>query len=90
MPKPGGGTTRKEVPNGKPTDESNGEPTNEPQHVRSPDKNINSDNMTQNTNIIFNYSTLVLTEPMNKLLNRALNFAVLPLKFDITQVLVDF
>ena len=45
--------------------------------------------MTQNTNIIFNYSTLVLTEPMNKLLNRALNFAK-PLKLDITQVLVDF
>ena len=46
--------------------------------------------MTQNTDIIFNYSNTVLTEPMNKLLNRALNFAVLPLKLDITQVLADF
>ena len=54
------------------------------------DTNIRSDYLTQNTDIIFNYSNTVLTEPMNKLLNRALNFAVLPLKLDITQVLVDF
>ena len=27
---------------------------------------------------------------MNNLLNRALNFAVLPLQLDITEVLVDF
>ena len=27
---------------------------------------------------------------MKKLLNRALNFAVLPIKLDITEVIVDF
>ena len=46
--------------------------------------------MKQNTNIIFNKSDIVLTESMNKLLNRSLNFAVLPLKLDITEVLVDY
>ena len=44
----------------------------------------------QITNIIFNYSSVTLTPPMKKLLNRALNFAILPLKLDITEVLVDF
>ena len=39
---------------------------------------------------VFNYSSVILTEPMKKLLNRGLNFAILPLKLDITQVLVDF
>ena len=42
------------------------------------------------TNIIFNYSRIKLTEPMKRLLNRALNFAILPIKFDITELLVDF
>ena len=40
--------------------------------------------------IIYNYSSIELNEQMNKLLNRGLNFAILPLKLDITQVLVDF
>ena len=31
-----------------------------------------------------------LTEPMKRLLNRGLNFAILPLKIDLTQILVDF
>ena len=31
-----------------------------------------------------------LSEPMKRLLNRALNFAILPLKLDITEALVDF
>ena len=46
--------------------------------------------MKQLTDLIFNYSSVTLTEPMKKLLNRALNFAILPLKLDITEVLVDF
>ena len=44
----------------------------------------------QKTNIVFNYSSLKLTDAMQALLNRALNFALLPLKLDITQILVDF
>ena len=39
--------------------------------------------MKQQTDIIFNYD-------MHKLHNRALNFALLPFKLDITQLLVDF
>ena len=39
---------------------------------------------------IFNYSSIVLTDDMEELLNMGLNFAILPLNLDITQVLVDF
>ena len=39
---------------------------------------------------MFNYSSVVLTESMEKVLNRGLNFCILPLNLDITQVLVDF
>ena len=35
-------------------------------------------------------SSIELTEAMDKLLNRGLNFSVLPDKLDITQVLVDW
>ena len=42
------------------------------------------------SDIVFNYSSYTLSEPMKSLLNRALNFAFLPLKLDLTQVLVDF
>ena len=41
-------------------------------------------------NIVFNYSDIELTEPMNRLLNRGLNFSILPKKLDITQVRVDY
>ena len=44
----------------------------------------------QDTNIIFNYSSVQLSDAMKRLLNRALNFAILPLKLDITEVLVDY
>ena len=44
----------------------------------------------QNLTIIFNYSNIELTEPMKKVLNRGLNFCILPIKLDITQVLVHF
>ena len=40
--------------------------------------------------IVFNYSKIVLTDAMNRLLNRGLNFAILPIKLDLTQLLVDF
>ena len=67
------------------------EPNYEPEHVN--DKNIKQKNCEiekQQTDIIFNLSSITLTEPMKRLLNRALNFAILPLKLDITEVLVDF
>ena len=40
--------------------------------------------------LVYNYSSIILTEAMESLLNRGLNFAILPKKLDITQVLVDF
>ena len=40
--------------------------------------------------VVFKYSDIKLTESMLALLNRTVNFSVLPLKLDITQVLVDF
>jgi hypothetical protein len=39
---------------------------------------------------VFNESSIELTEPMINLLNRGLNFTILPLKLDITQTLVEF
>ena len=44
----------------------------------------------QKINVIFNYSKIVLTKPMESVLNRGLKFAIQPLKLDITQVLTDF
>ena len=40
--------------------------------------------------MVFNNSSLVLSDAMIKVLNRGLKFAVMPLKLDITQVLTDF
>ena len=42
------------------------------------------------TSVIFNYSSFKLTKAMTTLLNRGLNFSLLPLKLDITQLLVDY
>ena len=44
----------------------------------------------QPLSVVFNISSIELTEAMDKLLNRGLNFSVLPDKLDITQVLVDW
>ena len=41
-------------------------------------------------NLVFNYSSIVLTEAMKNLLNRGLNFAILPDNLDFTQVMADF
>ena len=46
--------------------------------------------MKQQVNVIFNYSKFMLTKDMESLLNMGLNFAILPLKLDLTQVLTDF
>ena len=47
--------------------------------------------MNENTheNIIFNYSSINITDPMKNLLNRGLNFSILPQKLDITEVFSD-
>ena len=44
----------------------------------------------QKVSVVFNYSSIELTPAMETLLNRGLNFAITPLKLNITQVLVDF
>ena len=43
----------------------------------------------QSINIVFNYSSIVLTDAMTRLLNRGFNFCILPMKLDMTQLLVD-
>ena len=45
---------------------------------------VRKDPKTNKQDIIFNYSRIVLSEPMEKLINRGLNFSVLPKKLDIT------
>ena len=40
--------------------------------------------------MVFNYSSLHLTDAMKNLLNRGFNFSILPKKIDLTQVFVDF
>ena len=44
----------------------------------------------QPISVVFNISSIILTPSMETLLNRGLNFAVLPNKLDIIQVLVDW
>ena len=44
----------------------------------------------QKIDVVFNYSNVDLCEDMINLLNCGLNFAILPLNLDLTQVLVDF
>ena len=40
--------------------------------------------------VVFNYSDLILTEPMMNLLNRGLNFAVKPSSINLSNILTDF
>ena len=40
--------------------------------------------------VVFNYSSITISNDMESILNRGLNFAILPLSLDITQILVDF
>ena len=44
----------------------------------------------QNISVVFNLLSIPLTEAMERVLNRGLNFSVLPGKLDITQILVDW
>ena len=44
----------------------------------------------QRINIIFNYSSTKLTQDMENVLNKGLNFCNLQSKLDLTQILTDF
>ena len=44
----------------------------------------------QSKNVVFNYSTIQLSQAMERVLNKGLKFVITPLKLDITQVLTDF
>ena len=44
----------------------------------------------QQITAVYNYSSMKLTQDMEELLNLGLNFAVLPIRLDITQILVDY
>ena len=52
--------------------------------------NPNKPQLKENESVVFNYSNIVLTEPMERFLNRGLNFSILPKKMDLTQVYVHF
>ena len=52
--------------------------------------NNNPNLKNKDESVVFNYSDLVLSEPMERLLNRGLNFSILPKKLDLTQVLTDY
>jgi len=87
-----------------PDDSTDPEPDNaEHEHQVESDKNENKEWLTDNKykrqkakfkkqhiNVVFNYSSIKLTQTMEKVLNRGLNFAILPFKLDLTQVLTDF
>ena len=92
----GGGTARTEnVPKCAANDEPDDE-INEPKHTLNTwitervYRNQQNKIRKQPISIVFNYSSIILTIPMVKLLNRGLNFAIFPLNLDITQVIVDF
>ena len=44
----------------------------------------------ERVSVVFNYSKVNLTPAMEKVLNRGLNFSILPLKLNLTQVLVEY
>ena len=44
---------------------------------------------TEKKSVIFNYTNIVLSDSMEKVLNRGLNFSILPKKMDMTQLRVD-
>ena len=77
------------------TDDKYDVPTDESEHVKkhiptSKYKRSLNKMKKQSLTAVFNYSNVTLTSDMEELLNLGLKFAILPLKLDITQVLVDF
>ena len=82
-------------PDDEPIEPSNGKvgpdtPINRDWIPRSKYRRVQNQIKKQHLSVIFNLSSIILTPGMEALLNRGLNFAVLPLKLDITQVLVDW
>ena len=57
---------------------------------QNPAKKVRKISKKEPISVIFNYSKVKLTQAMTNLLNRGFNFSILPLKLDLTQVLVDF
>ena len=72
--------------------DQNDESINEPTRKLSKNqkKKLYNNYKRRNISVVFNSSNIILTEAMEKVLNRGLNFAILPLKLDLTQVLVDY
>ena len=56
---------------------------------KSTEHGVDKSDPTQKS-IVFNYSSIQLTTDMDSLLNKGLNFCILPLKLDMTQVFTDF
>jgi hypothetical protein len=52
-------------------------------------ENIGSQKEQIKESVVFNYSSLHLTESMDQVLNRGFNFSILPQKIDTTQIEVD-
>ena len=50
---------------------------------------MNQQDFQKEISVVFNYSKIKLSQAMETLLNRGFNFSILPLKLDLTQVLVD-
>ena len=42
------------------------------------------------TSAVHNFSDMILTQAMETLLNRGLNFCITPLKLNVTEILVDW
>jgi hypothetical protein len=73
--------------NGSRTKENKRSPEHKLDRTRSKTRNLPKN---QAISVVFNYSKVELAQPMRNLLNRGFNFSILPLKLDLTQVLVDF
>ena len=73
--------------NGSRTKENKRSPEHKLDRTRSKTRNLPKN---QAISVVFNYSMVELTQTMRNLLNRGFNFSILPLKLDLTQVLVDF
>ena len=58
--------------------------------MNKPNKNTLRKLKKTNTKYCFYQIKYLLSEDMINLLNRGLNFAILPIKLDLTQVLVDY
>ena len=86
-------TARDEEQTNKPRPKPTGEDDpndSDPNNVRNNVSNEPVNKRKSENGIVFDYSDIELTEDMISLINLGLNFAVLPLKLDITQVLNDY